>query len=229
MRAIVKTGYTERLILMALCALTFEVCPKAENVILETASMGPTGNLGGFSVGRVYFLGHRFHVDQPTLITQVGGHFASGQNGAGGTLFAAIARLSGPSAFPVGLPFAPGEVLGSSLITIPTGSSKEILVPLPMAVQQGDYLLVFGSGQFGASGEGSMTSVNPALASTEFTIFSRGGAAGPVWLDAPLTDLGNPGLTLRMVVEAVPEPRSVLLGLMGGVILLTCARKRATH
>jgi hypothetical protein len=92
-----------------LCAITFVVCPKAENVILETASMGPTGNMGGFAVDHVYFIGHRFHVDQPTLITQVGGHFASGQNGAGGTLFAAIARLSGPSAFPMGLAF--GEAI----------------------------------------------------------------------------------------------------------------------
>jgi hypothetical protein len=115
------------------------------------------------------------------------------------------------------LPFAPGEVLGTTLLPIPAASSAEVLVPLPLSLQPGNYLLVFGSGMYGATGEGSLTTINPALAPPIFTTYSDN-PFNKGWADAELTEMGNPNLTLRLVIEAIPEPSSAALLTLGSLI-----------
>jgi hypothetical protein len=194
-----------------LCAalMTLSSVTRADIVILETASMGlPAADLGGIAINSSQFLGARFHINQPAAITRVGGHFTTGQNGTGGDIFAAIAQLAGPSAFPTGLPFTPGEVLANTLIAMPTGLSAEVLVPLSVTLQPGDYLLVFGSGLFGATGEGSLTTVNPVLTASIFPYYNANNPV-PFWADRPFTSINEPKLTMRIVVQAVPEPRTI--------------------
>jgi hypothetical protein len=173
---------------------------RADTVILETAAMGERGHWGGILVDASQFIAARFHLEHPMPVTRVGGHFTTGQNGAAGEIFTAIVHVAGPSAFPTGLPFTPHEVMASTLITIPTGLSAELLVPLPVVLPAGDYLVVFGSGLFGATGEGSLTTVNRALGPTTFPRYDNE-SNPPYWSDALIDEIGDPNLTMRIVVR----------------------------
>ena len=126
MKLSIHSTLIDRVLCAALLTL-YSTLARADTVILETASMGSTCNCGGIAILSSQFLGSRFHIADAMTITRVGGHFASGQNGAGGEIFAAIVQLAGPDAFPAGLPFAPGEVLATTLVTVPTESSAECL------------------------------------------------------------------------------------------------------
>jgi len=201
MKLSINSTIIDRVLCAALLAL-YSTLVKADTVILETASMGSTCNCGGIAIQSSQFLGSRFHIEDAMTITRVGGHLTSGQNGAGGEIFAAIVQLAGPDAFPAGLPFAPGEVLATTLIPVPVGLSADVRVPLSVTLQPGDYLLVFGSGLFGATGEGSLTTVNPALSEPVFPVYNANNQE-PSWVDYPITALGQTNRTMRLVVEAV--------------------------
>jgi len=225
-----KLGITSTVLGLVVCAALLLLCStgtKADTIILETASMGPPGtSLGGIGINSSQFLGSRFHINDITTISLVGGHLTTGQNGAAGDIFAAIVQLGGPSAFPLGLPFAAGEVLATTLISVPSGSSQDVMVSLPITLQSGDYLLVFGSGLFGANGEGGLTTVNPALTAPIFTVYNAHNVV-PFWSDVRLTAINNPNLTMRIVVEAaVPEAAPLPLLAIGLLLLLFISLRR---
>lgn len=123
---------------------------------LESATLGTTGRIGGTSITDQQFVGWRFQVAQTFQVAEVGGHLLGFTTPAEeGPIFGALIRLGSLSAFPAGAPFLPAEVVASTLFS-PPFPSDEILVPLEATLEPGAYALVFGSGQFGATGGGAI-------------------------------------------------------------------------
>jgi len=130
------------------------------DIIYESATLGPTGQTsGGLNANTVQLLGSRFSISEIVDVTDVGGHFRNPQLFGNDLIFGAIVELSGPNAFPLGDPFTGGEVLAFTTFT-PPDPSADISIPLSITLQPGDYALVFGAGEFGATGQGVMTDNN---------------------------------------------------------------------
>jgi len=170
-------------------------------IIHESAILGPTGQTSGFTLGSQY-LGSRFHVDRLVEVEAVGGHMFLFQPGQ---LFGAIVSLSGPTALPSGNPFD-ATTLATVLFT-PPPLSDDILVPLAVTLSPGDYALIFGGEQFGASGQGAMPFNNidiPGHAS-----YFRWDQKDQLWRNS------FQGNTRFVVTGAIPEPGMFALMLFG--------------
>ncbi|MBI2849193.1 MAG: hypothetical protein HYX88_03585, partial [Chloroflexi bacterium] len=129
----------------------------SHNFIQESATLGSIGQTSGFSIMTSQFLGWRFRIDGIVEITRIGGHLSRLQGG-NRRIFAAIVKLDGPTAFPLGTPFGPTMV---AVTTFDPGSpSSDVRASLSVRLGPGDYALVFGSGLFGATGEAVMPSNN---------------------------------------------------------------------
>jgi hypothetical protein len=134
-----------------------------QTFVYERAVQGPTGIIsgGGLAVSDVFFCGWRFEVTGgPIQTTTIGGHFFSG----GGDVFGAIVRLSGPNDDPDDFTLNSPDVLGRTLVTLPAGSSNVAQGPLPLTLGDGWYLVVFGSGSFGATGSAPLVAQDPGTA-----------------------------------------------------------------
>src|SRR5262249_10360561 len=132
--------------------LPFVIVGQAKgDVILESAILGTTGQNGGAIVYTQQYVGARFHVEDTVVVDHIGGHLLGDPPPASATLFGAISPLSGPTAFPA------DNLTPLAMTTLsPPFPSEDILVPLSVTLNPGDYALVFGSGLFGADGAGSM-------------------------------------------------------------------------
>ncbi len=126
------------------------VGPSQADIIHESATLGRTGQQGGTTLGE-QFLGSRFTITQTVNVTLIGGHME-----ATGTLFGAIVALSGPSALPSGSPVDKNWL--ASTVFSPGTPSTDARTPLAVTLPPGDYALIFGSQQFGATGSGTMPS-----------------------------------------------------------------------
>jgi hypothetical protein len=89
------------------------------------------------------------------VVDGVGGHLV----GFGGEIFAALVSLSSIDAFPTGLPFTEEEVIATTTFA-PPALSDDVRTPLSARLPPGSYALVFGSGEFGATGEGAVVNFN---------------------------------------------------------------------
>jgi hypothetical protein len=128
----------------------------AAQVVLESATLGATGQIGGTSVTAQQFVGWRFQVAQRFAVAEVGGHLLGFIDpGSSGPIFAALIRLAAPQALPAGAPFLPAEIMASSTF-MPPFPSDEILVSMQVTLDPGSYALVFGSGLFEATGGGAL-------------------------------------------------------------------------
>ena len=125
-----------------------------QSVLLESATMGNAGRLGGASITTVQYVGWRFQVDETLEVERVGGHLLSVPD-VPGDLFAAFVRLSALDAFPQGTPFTSDEVVATTLFRA-NFPSDEVLTPFETELTPGSYALVFGTGLFGATGEGAI-------------------------------------------------------------------------
>jgi hypothetical protein len=128
----------------------------AASIALESATMGPGGRTGGHSVSANQLIGWRFHVTSPTAVTHVGGHLGS----VSGYVFAALVSLNSLDAIPAGAPL-PEQVVAKTLLT-PPALTADMRVPLSAMLTPGSYALIFGSGQFGATGRALMPDVQQA-------------------------------------------------------------------
>ncbi|MDH4241634.1 MAG: DNRLRE domain-containing protein, partial [Phycisphaerae bacterium] len=147
---------------LALVVILTGQLSKAEHVILESATMGPTGQVEGYLVDYSQYIGARFYVDRRLEVTQIGGHIAQAIFGA--DFFGAIVSLSGPSDLPDGYPFTYSEVVASTVFD-PGYFSSDFRTPLSVELNPGYYALVFGTDTLGsANGYGIM----PYLGQTSF-------------------------------------------------------------
>ncbi|MHC4742135.1 MAG: SdrD B-like domain-containing protein, partial [Planctomycetota bacterium] len=123
------------------------------DVIHCSATLGPTGQSGGWGINSDFFMGSRFYVDRTVNVTSIGGHLVEWQ---GGAFFGAIVSLSNMYDLPNGFPFLGAEVVASTVFD-PGYPSSDFRTPLSVTLWPGSYALIFGSGEFGAfNGVGAM-------------------------------------------------------------------------
>jgi hypothetical protein len=141
----------------------------AQPVLLESAALGATGSYSGSSVATSQFVGWRFQIDTPLAVEQVGGHLLGSAEGG---IFAALVSLDTIDAIPHGLPFTDYEVIATTVFQPPL-PSEEVAVPLTAELRPGSYALVFGTGYFGASGEGALPNFDdqPDIPPTDISSF----------------------------------------------------------
>lgn len=151
----------------------------AQPVLLESAQLGTIGSIGGTSITIVQHPGWRFEVAQPLQVQQVGGHLLSNPN-MPGDIFAAIVQLSSIDAMPLGSPFIPDEIVATTTFR-PPFPSDEITTPLLARLRPGAYALVFGTGLFGATGEGAIHNGpdQPDIPPTNISSYIFWGVPGP--------------------------------------------------
>jgi hypothetical protein len=142
-------------------------------------------------------------------VQDIGGKFTPGPPPTGNNeIFGAIVRVNSQS----DKPDLSSNLLGSTLITLPTGQDVEnVSGPLSLTLTPGWYALVFGTGQFGATGQAiavetmdnkpaNSTSgdITYAIRHSDGTLFTQ--AAGARYFVE-----GTPSVT------ATPEPASLTL------------------
>lgn len=200
------TGFS--LIFFALGALADQPA-----LILETAPLGTTN--GGTSISPSQYLGARFTISQPALISGVGGHVKSyGTDGEDRTIFVSIAPVTTPEGFPSDTTLS--ESLFSATLEPPYNlvgpypyQVPETIVPTDFVVPAGNYAIVFGSGLFGATGSAWMPLSGPIQSLPWF--FSMNRNSGDYWRNLNEQPM-------RFVVEAlVGIDNSILVKLQDAI------------
>lgn len=149
--------------LAALSALSVLVAllptPARADILLQTATLGPTNTIGGLVVSAPQYPAARFQIAQQYTLTSVQVHAVmSPPSGGNGLVFAAIVPLLNMSDFPDGGDLAliaddnPVEV---HLFSAPPLSAV-VTIPFTSLLSAGTYGVVFGSGEFGATGNGAL-------------------------------------------------------------------------
>lgn len=208
--------YTGLLILNAVIGLSNLGSVQA-GVIHESASLGDTGQLSGYSLGSQY-LGSRFSIDRPVIVQAVGGHIYGEHRSSGGALFLAIVSLNSVDALPSGMPF--NETTMAMTLFSPPNPSEDILIPMSVRLDLGYYALVFGGEQFGASGEGALPFNNidrPGQAS-----YFRWDAQEQFWRDS-----AQGGQRFVVIGTVVPAPGAFLLASLGAGAVGFMRRRRS--
>lgn len=202
----------------------------AAEVIYESGALGPTGltfaDFGGTPepsgsyVSIFAFTGVRFELGQPVVTSRVGGHFVV-EPGFDDSFFASIVRLDDDVDFPDSDDLSTPDVLGHALLTFPN-TSAEVFGDLELSLSPGWYALVFGSGLFGATGQGGAVANNPDIGSPSYL----GHQADPGWFD--FSTLPGPFEDFRLIVEGqiVPEPDLIVPALVALVLLLYIFRSQ---
>jgi CARDB len=169
---------------------TLSVLP-GQQLTHESATLGPTGVLSGYTVNTTSFLGSRFHLDQTFNVQSVGGHFAFF---SGSSVFARIVSLSGSNALPSGSPFNGTTVATTSFSSsAPFNSSRDFLTPLSATLPAGDYAVIFGTN----SGDLRVTNNNTSDGAGQASIIDW---TGSVWRTGTQGGVSN----VRFVVRGAP-------------------------
>lgn len=133
----------------------------------ETATLGPTGQLSGDNLADWQFLGAKFIVSEPVRVTSVGGHLLAVPN----PLFVAINPLNA-------ITDLPNDTSLSDAIFATTfnGSypSTQVTIATNFCLPPGRYSIMFGSGLFGATGQGNMPEDNPDIGTPEYFFLQSG-------------------------------------------------------
>ncbi len=198
-------------------AMVFAATPASAAILFESGTLGPTGiplteltsgNIPGANVTPSVFNGVRFEVSVPVLTSQVGGHFV-GSLGTTGTFFGAIVELDDVNDFPDSDDLSTPDVLGSTVLAFPEPSA-EVFGNLEVLLNPGWYALVFGSGLFGASGDGAMVLNNPDIGDPSYIAY-----VSSRWKNLAPTD-GIEFKDYRFVVKGtiIPEPSTLYLSLL---------------
>ena len=188
-------------------------------IIFESGTLGPTGipfsdlvsgAVPSTNVKDVVFTGVRFHLSQPVITSQIGGHFV--ERGPG-TFFGAIVALGDENDFPDSGDFSTSDFLGQTLLTFPH-PSDEVFGDLSLSLDPGWYALVFGSGLFDATGEGAVLRNGVDIGDPTYIGFQPG--SGVAWINRVTT------LNRRFVItgDIVPEPTSIVFAISASLFAL---------
>jgi hypothetical protein len=210
-------------IVIAVCASAVLDASSAP-FLFESATFGGAplidGQAGGIALLSTQFLGARFEVDDTLQVQSVGGDIVAI---AGGSLFAAIIPLNSLSALPSG-PLGSLDVIAETTFTAPFPGG-DVSVPLSATLEPGVYGLLFGSGLFGATGEGAMPRDNKEIpgGASLFDYHMSAGVLG--WYDSVAHGLRFfvKGDTIS---QSVPDTGSTLSLLALGVVGLVILRRR---
>jgi hypothetical protein len=206
--------------------------PAAADILFESGTLGPTGltfaDFGGTPepsgsfVSDFAYTGVRFELSQRAIATRVGGHFVI-DPGHDDSFFGAIVRLDNVFDFPNSGDLSTPDVLQETLLTFPD-TSTEVFGELALPLDPGWYALVFGSGLFGATGQGGAIANNPDIGSP--TYIAHLPSSGWIEISPP----NGPFENFRFVIEGkvVPEPNCVVLAAVAATFLLTILRSIKT-
>lgn len=204
-----------RMVCACLGAVAISAMAEQPIRILETAPLG-TSN-GGTAISASQHLGARFELSSPTLVSGVGGHVKShGTEGENRTIFVAAVPVGGPMGFPS------DTTLSQAVFAITLDPPYNLVGPYPYQVQEtilpsnfvvpaGHYAVVFGSGQFGATGSAWMPVSGPIQSLPWF--FSMNRYIGDYWRNLNEQPM-------RFVVEGVPGVDQLLPATLKGPVLI---------
>jgi hypothetical protein len=195
---------------VAALGILFVVNSSQAATIFESGTLGPIGvtyaDLGGTvpgtNISSTVFAGVRFEVTQPAVISKVGGHFVER---FAGTFFGAIVKLNDATDFPDSIDLSTADLLGKTTLIFPNPST-EVFGDLNLSLNPGWYALVFGSGLFGATGQGGTVENGSDIGSPTYISYHLG---DPSW-SVPINPIFR---NYRYVVlgELVPEPNSFVI------------------
>ena len=136
-----------------------------DQVLFEyaTALLGETGVSTGIGASTTQYVGTRFEVTAPVDIAEIGTHAL-----INGSIFGAVISLSGPGDFPDSTDLSTSDVVGSVLVSSADLLSNDVTAPLSLHLEPGWYAVMFGSGLFGADGNGSVTINNLDIGSPSY-------------------------------------------------------------
>ena len=205
-----------RLIVLAvLSAVLGSPASAMAGVIVETGSLGSTGisweqtvsqEVLGSNVASFNFVGTRFYVAQPALVSHVGGHFVGGFEET--SFFGAIVALTGSDDFPNSEDLSTSDVLGVSILNFPHDSA-DTRGELSLQLDPGWYALVFGTQLFGTVGRGAAVRNGVDIGPSSYIVWQD----DPGWFNhSELSGANQPG-NLHFVIEgtSIPEPTTGLL------------------
>jgi len=188
------------------------------DILFESGTLGPTAvpwsdvvdqTVFGANVSSAVFDGVRFELTAPAVIFEIGGHFVAPTSS---TFFGAIVKLDDDVDFPNSGDLSTPDVLGVTLLTFPAPSA-EVFGNLALSLDPGWYALVFGSGLYGAAGNGAMPLNNPDIGTQSYIAF-----VSSHWKNSAPTD-GFEFKDFRFVVKGsiIPEPNTLCL-----TVLILC-------
>ncbi|MGI4878086.1 MAG: PEPxxWA-CTERM sorting domain-containing protein [Janthinobacterium lividum] len=206
-------GFVPRGLVVALGLLA--AVPADAMVIYQSAAYSGVDD-GEYILSENNFMGATFTLGRTTSITGIGGEFGGYP---GGSIFGAIVPLSARGAFPAGASTALAGISLGHVVFAVTGGTQDLVVPLALTLGAGTYGVIFGSGQFGATGYAGLGYGNtPSHTPTMFrSLFSDG------W--ASFDDAGV-RITVEGATAAVPEPAAWALMLTGFGLTGAALRRR---
>ena len=157
-------------------------------------------------------------MDKTTQITGIGGQFGGFPQGE---IFGAIVALPSPTSFP---DFTPSGIEANSLAHVvfaAPSDTTDLTENLDVTLSAGSYAVVFGSGAFGADGNGGLGDGNNPVGSPNFFTYFK--FDGDAWEVASLDGA-------RITLSAAPEPSTwamMLVGLAGLGVVGSRARRNA--
>jgi hypothetical protein len=170
--------------------------------IFETATF--TGvDTGEYIVSDSRYFGVAFTLDKTTEITGIGGQFGGFPSG---TIFGAIVSLPSATSFP---DFTPSTIEANSLAHVvfaAPSDTTDLTEKVDVSLGAGTYGVVFGSGAFGADGNGGLGGNNNTVGSPNFFTYFQ--FDGDSWEAASLDGA-------RITVSGVPEASTWALMLIG--------------
>lgn len=205
--------------LCLLAATILLAAPARADVILQTWALGAAGQTVGNNIDSSQYLGVRFQISQPYALTSVQIHALLYNTPGNGLLFAAILPLANLS----DLPDAgdPNLIADDSPIEFhtfaPTSTSSVSTIPFSSVLPAGTYGLVFGSGEFGATGQGGAAFNSTGVATP--SLFMRG-----QFTNGFINNNYGPNYFVVNATPAAvnsPEPASVALLTVGSGTLLS--------
>jgi hypothetical protein len=181
-----------------------------------TAVTGPTSNYSYINNDSNFFAGVNFFLASPAQVSDIGGHFIEDFRNGNNEIFGAIVRVNGPTDPPSPFDLSGPDVLGTTLITLPPpNDSENESGPLSLALTPGWYAVIFGSGKFGATSQNSGAIIISSGAAANINgvlTYSVRQSDGTQIFQAAGARYFVEG---QLVTDAVPEPSSALLLLVG--------------
>jgi hypothetical protein len=185
-----------------------------------TVLTGPiTTGVGGIETDEIFYSGVNFFIPTTTIVSAIGGNFASITSAGNNEIFGAIVPVTGQNAPPVPPDLSSG-VLGTTLITLNTGSLDVLSGTLNLTLTPGWYAEVFGSGRFGATS--GLTVAAVTLNGQPDT--SNGIVTYALRQSDGMQFLQSPGARYFVLGTTVPEPSTAVLSL-GLAALIAVARR----
>jgi len=168
--------------------------PSSALVILETATLGVSGQTTGTVASAGQFIGARFSVAERTEVTSIGAHLGALTLGA--SAFGAIVPSGPAPSLPT---FLPTEIEAAALTSVVfslTATAEMKSASTSAILEPGGYAVLFGSGYFGAAGAafGAAQGVNFPFASYMFAV-----VGAETWLDGGVSGV-------RMLITGDPAP-----------------------